>query len=251
MIMGKLYRTGFISSSGATGTTCLLTGLLFAGLAVTAPGGVARAESPMQVDDASTLDRGRLKIETLYRRDGGRRFTEAVFGVGAFPSVELEVSGGLGQDRDLSPRADLSGAGLGLKWVPIAQDLGWSLGARYDYGRLRIKPDAPGLRSTETDHALTGLATYRFTAGLAAHMNVGVQYGRVDGDSDTVGTWGLGVDWAVYGPLTVIAETYGLDGSSRRALGLRYTIREGLKASAAAGRGQGLSFGQVGVAWEF
>jgi hypothetical protein len=236
---------------GMNARTHLAQGLLVAA-ALLAPSASLRAEAPMQVDDASTLERGRLKIETLVQREGERRAAEAIFGVGAFPSLELELSGATGRDRDFSPRAELSGGGLGLKWVPVQQELGWSLGARYDYGRLRIRQDGSSFRATEAEHSISGLASFRFTPALAAHVNLGVQYARAEGESDTVGTWGVGIDWAVTGPIALTAETYGLEGSrSRRALGLRYTIREGLKASAAAGRGQGLSFGQVGVAWEF
>jgi len=36
-----------------------------------------------------------------------------------------------------------------------------------------------------------------------------------------------------------------------KAMGLRYEIAEGLKVSVAAGRGNGRTFGQVGMAWEF
>jgi hypothetical protein len=246
------HSSGSTAAQGTRAWVRTSSGLMIAGLfAFGLCFSGARAEAPMQVDDASTLDRGGLKVETVFLREGGRRVSEVLFGVGAFPSLELELSGAQGRDRDFSPRAELSGGGLGLKWVPVQQELGWSLGARYDYGRLRVKPVGVGLRFSETDHAITGLATFRVTPRFAAHFNLGIQYARAEAESDTVGTWGLGIDWAVSGPIALTAETYGLDGSSRRALGLRYTIREGLKASAAAGRGQGLSFGQVGVAWEF
>jgi len=222
-------------------------------LATVLTGTPVLAEAPMSVDDASTLERGSFKVETTLQRDGGRRFMDALFGFGAFPGLEVEVAAGWGRDRDYQPAADLRGAALGLKWVPVQADEGWSLGLRYDHGRLRVRPAAgPGLRFSETEQQLTGLATYRFGKGYAAHINLGLAYSREEGDSDSTGTWGLGFEVPVLRPLALTAETYSLrSGSVQSALGIRYTLREGLKASAAAGRGDGLSFGRVGLAWEF
>jgi len=215
-------------------------------------GAHAQAEAPMTVDDASTLDRGSFKVETTLQRDGGRRFMDALFGFGAFQGLEVEVAAGWGRDRDYQPSADLRGAALGLKWVPVQAEEGWSLGLRYDYGRLRVRPSAPALGFNEAEQQLTGLATYRFGKGYAAHINLGLAYSREDGESDSSGTWGLGFEVPVLRPLTLTAETYSLrSGSVQNALGIRYVLREGLKASAAAGRGDGISFGRVGLAWEF
>jgi hypothetical protein len=204
----------------------------------------------MKVDDAATLDRGGFKLETILGSEGKQRLGEFIFGFGALPNLEVEFAGALGRDR--SQAADLIGGGLGLKWVPVRQELGWSLGARYDYGRLRMEPGGTALPVTENEHSLTALGSFRFSPKVAAHLNLGVRQAKFEGESDSAGTWGLGVDWGFYGSFTLTAETYGLEGERpRSALGLRYALREGLKASAAAGRGQGLSFGQFGLAWEF
>ena len=52
--------------------------------------------------------------------------------------------------------------------------------------------------------------------------------------------------------LQATAEVYGEQRSRPdKALGLRYEMAEGLKVSVAAGRGNGRTFGRVGMAWEF
>ena len=94
------------------------------GLSLASP---AAAESPMNVDDAGTLDRGGFKLESVLRRDAGLRSAEVAVGFGIISGLEVELSGALGKDRDFSPSADTSGVGLGFKWVPVQQDSGWSL----------------------------------------------------------------------------------------------------------------------------
>ena len=212
----------------------------------------AHAEAPMRTDDAGTLAQGALKLEGTLGRDAKTRSTELLFGMGLLPTLEMEVSLAHGRDKGQSPASTLQGRGWGVKWVPVQSDLGWSLGARLDLGHTRVRDDATPAHFSERAYTLTGLATYRFANDQALHANAGQHAVRVQGVRHRAATWAVGHELPLSGALRLTSEVYGEQRARPdKALGLRYEIAEGLKASVAVGRGNGRSFSQVGLAWEF
>ncbi len=214
--------------------------------------GYARAEPPMQVDDAGTLGRGGMKLEGSLSRDDKLRAGELVFGFSVIDDVEIGLDLARATDRTDSPSTKLSGVGMGIKWVPIQNETGWSLGLSLAHGRTRVDERATPAKYTERAYGLTGLATYRWDDGQAAHVNLGLSRVRAEGEGETVGTWGLGYEYPLAEALKLTAEVFGEEHARPdTAIGLRYQVIEGFKLSGAIGRGNGRSFGQVGFAWEF
>lgn len=159
---------------------------------------------------------------------------------------------GRAKDRQYEPATTYRGIGFGLKWVPLQSDTGWSAGGRLDWGHTRVRDDATPGRWTEREFALTALATYRLANGQALHLNAGRKVVKAQGASQSAATWAAGYEWPLAQQLQATAEVYGEKRlRPDKALGLRYEIAEGLKVSVAAGRGNGRTFGQVGMAWEF
>ena len=71
-------------------------------------------------------------------------------------------------------------------------------------------------------------------------------------DGDNANFWGVGAEFPLTEQLDFTVETFGEEHSGPdRQAGLRYEIADGLKLSAAAGRGNGRNIANVGVAWEF
>jgi hypothetical protein len=227
-------------------------------LALSAP---ARAEGPMATDDAGTLDVGGMKIEGVLGRDDKTRGAELGFGYGLIENVEIGLNFARETDRDPDPSTKLRGTGFGIKWVPIqnnGDEGGWSLGLSFGYGRTRVDERSTPDKFTEKEYAFSGLATYRLENGQVLHMNVGSTRTKVQadsdtaGDSETLGTWGIGYEFPLLEKLQLTVEAYGEEHSGPdKALGLRYEIAEGLKLYGSAGRGNDRSFGNLGVAWEF
>ncbi len=212
----------------------------------------AHAEAPMHTDDAGTLAQGALKLEGTLGRDAKTRSSELLFGMGLLPGLEMEVSLAHGRDKGQSPATILQGRGWGVKWVPIQNDAGWSLGARADLGHTRVRDNATPAQFSERDFTITGLATYRFANDQALHLNAGHQTVRVQGLRQRAATWAVGHELPLTAQLRLTSEVFGQQRSRPdKALGLRYEIAEGLKASVAMGRGNGRNFRQAGLAWEF
>jgi len=212
----------------------------------------ALAESPMQVDDAGTLDKGGMKLEATWRKDAQQRGLQGL--VGFSPIEHLEVGVALARDRDhaSAPASRLNAVGLGFKWVPIQNQTGWSMGASVDFGRTRVTEGDALDHSTERETALNALATWRAEAGHAVHLNLGATRLKAPGVRQTVGTWGVGYEQPLVPSLSLTAEVLGEEHSRpQHALGLRYQWADGVKVSGALGRGNGRQFGQLGVAWEF
>lgn len=212
----------------------------------------AHAEAPMHTDDAGTLAHGKLKLEATLGRDAKIRGTELVFGMGLQPDLEMEVSLAHARDKGQSPATTLQGRGWGVKWVPIQNDAGWSLGARFDLGHTRVRDDATLAHFSERAFTITGLATYRFANDQALHINAGHHTVRVQGVRHRAATWAVGHELPLTTKLRLTSEIHGEQKlRPEKALGLRYEITDGLKVSAAVGRGNGRNFSQVGMAWEF
>ncbi len=202
----------------------------------------------MATDDAGTLDKGVMKVEGVWSKDDQTRGGELLFGFGVIENLEVEAAVARAKDDDF--KADV--VGFGAKWVPYQNDTGWSLGARFDFGRARVTERATGDTSTERDYALTGLASYRLENGQVLHLNLGAVRLKALGESETLGTWGIGYEVPLAERLQLTLETYGAEQSRPdKAIGLRYEVFDGFKISGAVGRGNDRSFGQVGFAWEF
>jgi hypothetical protein len=145
-----------------------------------------------------------------------------------------------------SPSEKMHGFGVGAKWVPYQNELGWSLGGRFDYGQTLAEV------GTEHVYEFSGLASYRLQNGQVLHMNAGVAHVRVPGEHVTVKTWGIGYELPLTQGLTLTAEVFGEEyAGPDKAVGLRYEVFDGFKLSAAIGHGNDRSFGQAGFAWEF
>lgn len=210
------------------------------------------AEPPMNVDDAGTLDQGGMKVEGAWRKDDQTRGPELVFGFSPLENLEVGIS--LMRDRDHSadPATRLNAVGLGFKWVPIQNDTGWSLGATLDFGNTRVTDYVTPDRYTDRETSLNALATWRAETGHTLHLNLGATRGTSQGQTDTLGNWGAGYEYPLAEQLKLTLEVFGAErGRPDKAIGLRYEIVDGLKVSAALGRGNDRNFAQVGFAWEF
>jgi len=230
-------------------TTGKLAAVVAIGLLMVAP---AWAEGPMATDDAGTLDKGGMKVEGVWSKDDKTKGGELLFGFSPIENLELEVAAARAKDGSTSPDTRLNAVGFGAKWVPYQNDTGWSLGARFDYGRTRVNDRETPVKFTEKEYALTGLASYRLENGQVLHLNLGAVRVKAQGESDTVGIWNIGYEFPLVVNLQLTVETYGAEQSRPdKAIGLRYEILEGLKVYASVGRGNDRSFSNLGVAWEF
>ncbi|MHB1360811.1 MAG: hypothetical protein ACYCWC_14655 [Rhodocyclaceae bacterium] len=83
-------------------------------------------------------------------------------------------------------------------------------------------------------------------------MNLGSTRVKAQGESESLGIWGIGYEFPLMEKLQLTVEAFGAEHSRPdKAIGLRYEILEGLKVYASVGRGNVRSFGNLGVAWEF
>lgn len=219
----------------------------------------ARAEPPMHVDDAGTLAKGGMKIEGAWSKDDKTRGLEGVFGFAPIDHLEIGLSLAHEKDRSEDPATKIRGTGVSFKWVPLQNETGWSVGASLAYGHHRVKQaaaedeeDSSPSKYTAKEYAFSGLATYRFKSEQVVHLNLGATRSKALGERDTVNTWGIGFEQPLVDRLKLTAEIFGEEHSRPdKAIGLRYEIREGLKVSAAIGRGNDRDFGQVGFPGNF
>ena len=212
----------------------------------------ANAEGPMATDDAGTLDVGGMKVEAVLGRDDKTRSAELGFGYGLIENVEIGLAFARETDRTDDPSAKLRGTGIGLKWIPIQNDIGWSLGMSFGYGKTRVNDRFNAEKFTEKEYSLAVLASYRLENGQVLHMNLGSARVKAQGESETLGNWGIGYEFPLMEKLQLTVEAYGEEHSGPdKSIGLRYEILDGLKVYASVGRGNDRSFSQVGVAWEF
>ncbi|MFN3436091.1 MAG: hypothetical protein ACK41V_00195 [Acidovorax sp.] len=219
------------------------------GLTIALP---AHAEAPMSTDDAGTLSQGTMKLETVFSRDHKTHGAALLFGAGVWPQLEMEVSLARARDSHPSPSTTLQAQGLGVKWVPYQNELGWSLGARWDLGRLQVRDRVTPSHFTERGYHLTALASYRRANDQVLHLNAGHKTVHSPGARHRAATWAAGYEVPLADALQLTMEVVGAQRSRPdKAVGVRYAINDQIKASAAIGRGNGRSFGQVGAAWEF
>jgi hypothetical protein len=212
----------------------------------------AFAEGPMNTDDAGTLDKGGMKVEGVLSRDDKERSGELTFGFSPIENVEVGLTFGRATDKDATPDTKMRGTGIGIKWVPIQNDTGWSLGASFGYGSTRVNDRENAEKFTEREYSIAGLASYRLENGQVLHINLGSTRVKAQGESDSLGNWSLGYEFPLMEKLQLTVETYGEEHSGPdKAIGLRYEILDGLKIYGAVGRGNDRSFGNIGVAWEF
>lgn len=215
----------------------------------------AIAEGPMATDDAGTLGVGGMKAEAVLGRDDKVRSAELGFGYGVIENVELGLVLQRETDRADDPSAKLRGTGIGIKWVPIqnkGDEGGWSFGLSFGYGKARVNERSTPAKFTEKELSVAGLATYHFENGQVLHMNLGSTRVKAQGESESVGTWGIGYEFPLMEKLQLTVEAFGEEHSGPdKAIGLRYEIADGLKLYGSFGRGNHRSFGNLGVAWEF
>ena len=226
--------------------TLRLTAALLA-LAILPLSGALRAERPMSVDDAGTLDQGGAKVEFGLSKDDRMNGFDGAVGYGPIRTLEVEFNFAALRDGRVSPRDTIQGYGAAIKWVPLVAETGLSAGLKYEYGHEHVD----GGYSTNTQ-ALLGLASWTFEAGPVVHLNLGWEWSRAGDEREHAGIWGIGLDCPLTEAFHVTVETFGTQHAKPdKALGLRYEIVEGLKISAAYGYGNDRDFGNLGVAWEF
>lgn len=115
-----------------------------------------------------------------------------------------------------------------------------------------MRDHATPQRYTERETALTALASYRLDNAQVLHLNAGHKTFRSQGTRHRAATWAVGYEIPLTEQLQLTSEVYGEQRSRPdKAVGLRYAITDGLKASVAVGRGNGRTFSQAGMAWEF
>ena len=185
-----------------------------------------------------------------------QRFGEAVksmktAGFAPLPMLELEVGLARGRDHESSPDTRLQGVGFAAKWVPLQAETGLSAGVKVEHARARAD-DRVNPRVTGRANALSLLASWRFASEQVIHFNAGREWVRVQGDTEATNTWGVGFEQPLTERLQLVAEVFGAEESRPdRQIGLRYEIMEGLKVSAAVGRGSDRSIANAGISWEF
>ncbi|CAN7512211.1 hypothetical protein LJR118_003622 [Acidovorax sp. LjRoot118] len=212
----------------------------------------ANAEAPMTTDDAGTLSKGAMKLESVISRDDKTTGVELIFGAGVAKDLEMEVALSRSRDSHTSPSTRFHGRALGVKWVPVQNEMGWSLGARLDMGGTRLREDVTPEHSTESEFAVTGLASYRMVNLHVLHLNAGGRRIKAQGSHSTAATWAAGYEIPLTQKAQLTMEVHGAHNSRPdKAIGVRYEITAGVKASAAFGHGDGRTFSQLGVAWEF
>lgn len=210
------------------------------------------AESPMNTDDAGTLAGGGTKLEALWSRDDRARGGEMQFGFAPVEHLEIGIAFARAHDRSTDPATRQRANGLAIKWVPVQNDSGWSLGMSFSHGRTRIDERTTAGRHSEREYAINGLASHRFADGQVVHLNLGQTRLRSRDGSADLGTWNVGYEFPLQDDLQLTAETFGLEhGRPDKALGLRHELFAGCKLSAAIGHGNGRRFAQAGLAWEF
>lgn len=205
----------------------------------------------MVVDDAGAMAKGGAKIEGGWSRDDEVRGWDLAVGFGPIDGVEVELAFARLRDRSTSPQTEFEATAVAAKWIPLQAETGLSAGFKAEVGNDR-EDDQLGTIIKPKTHALTGLATWAFASGQLLHLNLGRAWEKVDDVSDGLNNWGLGFEQPLTDALTLTLETFGNEHERPdRQVGVRWTVAEGLKLSAAAGRGNDRSFAQAGVAWEF
>lgn len=212
----------------------------------------ALAEGPMNTDDAGTLAKGGMKIEAVLGHDDEERSGELAVGFGPVENVEVALAFTRATDSSSDPSTRMNGTGIGIKWVPVQNETGWSFGASFGYGNTKVDERATPVEFTEKEYGLVGLATLRMDNGQVLHMNLGTTSVDAQGVSDNSLGWNIGYEFPLTDRLQLTVETFGVEHSAPdKAIGLRYEISQGLKAYAALGNGNDRSFNTLGFAWEF
>lgn len=210
----------------------------------------ARAEAPMNVDDAGTVGRGGVEVEFSGSRDDETRGIEGGVGYGLTDALQIGVALAKAKDRSGSPDIDLEAVGVSFKWIPLVNEVGLNAGLALDFARAQA--DAGRVDEEADSRALTALASWAFESGVNLHLNVAREWIEIDGETEAENAWGLGADYPLGERFEIAGEVFGAQhGRPDRALGVRYTIRDGFKVSALAGRGNDRSFYTVAALLEF
>lgn len=207
----------------------------------------AHAEPPMVTDDASTLDAGSAKVELGWSREAGTRAIGLALGYAPTDGIEGEVSFERTHARSTDPATVLRATGLAIKWVPLV--FGETrLGLKLEHGHER----ADGVGASR-DTRLLGLLSHRLPTGQGLHLNIGRDWQRDDsGTRARAWLWSLGADQALSESVQLTADFFGSSGSRPgHQLGVRWTLADGYKLSAAVGRIAHQPTARLVAAWEF
>lgn len=106
---------------------------------------------------------------------------------------------------------------------------------------------------SERSTQVQALLTHNYASGVVLHANLGHQRSTDSSSNHTnATTWALGGELPLVESVQWVGDVYG-DSHSRpgHQIGLRWTLKESLKLSAAVGRQNSQNHTQVGMAWEF
>ncbi len=207
----------------------------------------AWAEAPMATDDAGTLEKGGTKVEGQWSREGQTRGLGLAVAHSPFEKLEAEISFARSTDRSGSPHVSNRITGLALKWVPI------SIGKTHIGVKVDRSTEKPDNANRARSSSIRGLYTLRMDSGHAFHMNLGRSSSTDSAGVSSMATvWSLGGEQPVAESVTLVADWFGESGTSPGyLLGARWTVKEGMKLSAAFGRSQGQPLGRAFATWEF
>jgi hypothetical protein len=204
----------------------------------------ACAARPLVTDDARVVDPGGYQVETFVKAQRGTKATEywllpaANFG-GALERFEFATGGNLiRSDEEGNSNLVVMQAKTLLK--PLETN---GIGFAVTVGVARLKPGTSeevvatplgivtvaGETSAKThyDPYANGISSISVLGdAVVLHFNVGAT--RDTSSHQTIGSWGVGAEIALGGPVQGIAETYGVtDEKPAYQVGLRYWLIPG------------------------
>jgi hypothetical protein len=210
--------------------------------------GPVHAESPMVTDDAGTLDAKGAKIEAGLFKAGASRSGALALAYAPVENLELGLSHARTRDTSTSPGTHSNTDGLAVKWIPLHQGP-LSAGFKLELARTGQTDAAPSVRST----AVTGLLSYQASPGYVLHANLGRGWDRsADSATQASTRWSMGAELPVAANVQLTGDFFGATGDTPgKQIGLRWTVKEGIKLFAGVGRSNSETIANAGVAWEF
>jgi hypothetical protein len=204
----------------------------------------ASAARPLVTDDDRVVDPDDYQVEAYVKAQRGVKATEywllpaANFG-GALARSEFSLGGNLIRSDD-EGNSNLVFLQTKTLLKPLEAN---GIGFAVTVGVARLKPGTPqevvetpfgivtvaGDSSTSThyDPYVNGIASVSvLDDAVVLHFNAGAT--RDTSNNQTIGSWGVGTEIALGGPVQVIAETYGVtDEKPAYQVGLRYWLIPG------------------------
>ena len=210
--------------------------------------GHVHAESPMVTDDASTLSAKGSKLEAGIFKEGPARTGALSFAYAPIDNLELGLGLARLRDPSISPDSRSTNRSIAAKWIPLHQGP-VSAGFKLEIASIGESSAAASQRST----ALTGLLSWQPSAAYSLHANLGRESSR----STLAGTvnstrWAVGADVAIAKSVQLTGDWFGASGTTPgKQVGLRWTLKEGVKIFGAVGRTNSETMTSLGLAWEF